>query len=820
MAHLFEHMLFKSSKNFPLVEQVSQEVASLGGTTNAGTIYDTTNYYFVMPKEGFRRGLELQMDSIANPLFDAAELKKEAEVVIEESNRKRDNPPAMASELMYATAFQQHRMKRWRIGSNDVLRNVKRDNLQAFFETLYRPENMILVVVGDVSPDEVFRGAEATFGKIAKGKLEKKRGPVEPQQTEFRYGQSAADLRQGFTAIGWHTPGAGSADEVALNALSTILGGGRSSRFFRNVIAPDAASSANAQLITFEDVGLLEAQISFDEKSRAEADRRLLREIQRIKTGGVSAAELQLAKNLTESQTILGLQDVLGQANTIGSAESRGGYATITADLAKLNALTTDDIARVARKYLTLENMTLYHYRAKGTPEMTRDQAFAFVREAIANVAAAEKETRQVAPAAPRPVRAARGVRAPEVSKLSNGATLIVEERSGAPAITAAIFFRGGRTFENSANAGITRLTAASMRRGTTSRTGEEIDRQIEFLGTQIGVDAQRDYFGFYTDVVARNVRPVVALMADLVLNPTFPAAGIAEEKALQKGAIKRNADSAQTRPVQLMYEAMYRNHPYALPPEGYATSVDTLDVDALRTWWTQNVAADDALIVFVGDIHSDDAKQLAEEMFGKLPKRTTPRVAPTMPLVASGRTDAIEYREKKQSAIAIGFPAVRFSDNDYPTLRLLQTITSGIAGTLFSELRGKRSLAYTVFSTVAPFGQGGVYFAYMGTEAAKEEQARAGLLSELRRHAEDAVNDERLARAKSALSGTTRLQRQTNAAHGIEDIRNYFLDLGLDFTDRFLAQAQQRSLDDVKKAVQKYLGTDNYVVAIVRGKS
>src|SRR4051812_10488356 len=129
MAHLFEHMFFKGSKSYPGAESIARAVTTVGGTLNAGTIYDSTNYYVVVPKEGFVRGVEVQADAIANPLFDAAELRKEAEVVIEESNRKFDNPPAMALERMYATAFTQHRIKRWRIGSNEVLRNIRRDNL-------------------------------------------------------------------------------------------------------------------------------------------------------------------------------------------------------------------------------------------------------------------------------------------------------------------------------------------------------------------------------------------------------------------------------------------------------------------------------------------------------------------------------------------------------------------------------------------------------------------------------------------------------------------------------------------------------------------
>lgn len=819
MAHLFEHMLFKSSKNFPRVEQASEEIAAVGGNLNAGTIYDTTNYYFSVPKEGFRRAMELQFDAIAYPLFDAAELKKEAEVVIEESNRKRDNPPAMASELMFATAFEQHRIRRWRIGSNEVLRNIKRDSLVAFYETLYRPENMIVVISGDVTHDEAARAVSETFAKIPKGKLAKKGGPAEPPQKAFRYGQASADLRQGYTDIGFHTPGVGHKDNVALDALASILAGGRSARFFLNVVAPEGAATAEAANYVFEDVGIFEVQASFDEKNRAEVDRRLLREIERIKAYGPTGFELQLAKNLIESQTILGLQSVLGQAQSLGDAEVNGGYRQLGEELVALQALTPADIARVAKQYLTTDNMTLFHYRAKGTPELTRDQALALVKEATAS--ATEAPAAEVAAAASaQATRAARASRAAETSKLSNGATLIVEERAGTPVVTVGAYFRGGRVDENSANAGITRLTAAAMRRGTATRTAEQIDREIEFLGTQIGSDLQRDYFGLSLDVVSRNVRPAVSLLADVVLNPTFPAEGIDEEKHLQKAAIRRSADSATARPLQLMYEALYRNHPYALPAEGYVTSVDAASVEALRAWWQEHVTADDALIVVIGDIHADDAKQLAEQAFAKLPKRTAPRASAALPLMAQGRADVIEYRDRKQSAISVGFPAVRYTDADYVPLRLLQQITSGLSGTLFSELRGKRSLAYTVFSTVSPSDQGGAYFAYMATDAAKEEDARKGLLSELRRHAQDAFDQSRLARAKSSLAGATKLQRQTNSAHVFEIARDHFLNLGLGFTDRFLADAQKQTVDDVKKAAAKYVGGENYVMAIVRGKA
>jgi predicted Zn-dependent peptidase len=176
MAHLFEHMFFKGSKSFPGAEQIAQEVTGVGGQLNAGTIYDSTNYYFVLPIEGFRRGLEIQADAIMNPNFDQEELDKESEVVIEESNRKLDNPPAVSLERMFATAFESHRIRRWRIGSNEVLRSIDRDDLVEFFQTLYRPENMILTITGDIGSDEVSKVVGETFARIPRGELKKGRG--------------------------------------------------------------------------------------------------------------------------------------------------------------------------------------------------------------------------------------------------------------------------------------------------------------------------------------------------------------------------------------------------------------------------------------------------------------------------------------------------------------------------------------------------------------------------------------------------------------------------------------------------------------------
>jgi zinc protease len=818
MAHLFEHMFFKGSKKFPGAEQIAQQLALVGGLTNAGTIYDHTSYYFVVPYEGFRRAMEIQADALINPLFNPEELKKEAEVVIEESNRKLDNPPAVSSERMYATAFQQHRIKRWRIGSNEVLRNINRENLIAFFQTLYRPENMILSIAGDISHEEAVRVAKETFGELPKGKLDKNYGPKEPPQTEFRYGRSTADIKQGYSVLGWHTVGVGDKDELVLDLLATILGDGRSSRLYVNVVSPDAASTINASHFTFDDIGLLEIQASFDEKNRNTVDRKTLAEVERMKAHGPNAYELQLAKNKLESSLIFGLQDVLGQAETLAQYEARYGYEAMRKRLADLQAITTQQIQDAARRYLSVEKLTLYHYTPKEVPEISRDQALVAVREAISAVPPAIP-AKALSPEISA-VRPATGNSQVKQEKLSNGVTLILQERSGAPLVSTGVYFKGGRIHENSGNAGITQLMASSMKKGTKSRSAEYIDSQIEYLGTQINVDIQDDYFGLNLSILRKNYKAGVDLLADVLLNPTFQKEGVEEERFQQFAAIKRSLDSSLQRPFQLAGEALYGSHPYGLPPLGYQTSVSGITSDSLRQWWQKHVVAEDTVVLIVGDISTEEAKTQTEHFFGKLPKRSETWPAVPAPSMPAARMEIVEYRDRKQSAIVLVFPTVVRTNPEWPVLRLLGNVTSGLAGTFFAELRGKQALAYTVFARDSSRAGHGTFTAYMATEATKEPQAREALLKEIRRLATDGFDQENVDRAKSSFTGATKISLQTNQAILSNLATNYFFGVGLDFTERLLEQTKKITLEQLRDAAKKHLTGDVFVAGIQRGKT
>jgi zinc protease len=183
-------------------------------------------------------------------------------------------------------------------------------------------------------------------------------------------------------------------------------------------------------------------------------------------------------------------------------------------------------------------------------------------------------------------------------------------------------------------------------------------------------------------------------------------------------------------------------------------------------------------------------------------------------------RTEAIEYRDRKQSAIVMAFPAPPPSDPDAARLELLQNVTSGLAGTLFAELRGRRSLAYTVFATYQPRRQGAALLAYLATEAAKEKEAAEALLSELRRLAVDGFDEKKLATAKSAFAGSVKIDHQTNGQIRDELAEGAIYGTGLDAVEKRLAIGRATTLAELRATAGRWFGAERFATGVVRGKA
>src|SRR5215471_9092460 len=266
ISHVIEHMFFKGTAKRP-VGTIARETQALGGYLNAYTYYDRTVYHTEVPSENMNKALEIQADALWNSTYDAGELKKELEVVLQENNRKLDNPSAVASEKLYATAFQQHRMKRWRIGAPDGLRALTRDDIVDYVKKYYRPSNIILSIAGQVDVEETIAEVAKLYGSVPadESAIERDSSPAEPDQKEMRYGWQRGPIEQSHIAFGFHTPGILSDDARALEVLAGILGEGRASMLNQYVRDEKGfITSGSAGLQAFQDLGFFEVSFETD----------------------------------------------------------------------------------------------------------------------------------------------------------------------------------------------------------------------------------------------------------------------------------------------------------------------------------------------------------------------------------------------------------------------------------------------------------------------------------------------------------------------------------------------------------------------------
>ena len=325
VAHVLEHMFFKGTPSRG-VGEIAKQTKAQGGYLNAHTIYDHTSYYAVLPASGFVEGLDIQADAYANSLVDGAELAKELEVIIQEAKRKLDNAGAVTVETLYALLHDRHRIRRWRIGTEEGLRPLRHDDVAGFYRTYYRPRSTVLSIVGDVDPARALAEVEARYGALTDAPVPTDRGLAETDAPGFRYRELAGDVQRSQFAMGWRTPGTQHADTPALDLVGSVLGTGRGARLYRAVRERSLASHVSAYDSTPTELGVFTVHAEGDPERPPDAARAVWAELQALRADGVAPSELERVQRIAEARWMRRLESMEGQASWLAEWEALGDW--------------------------------------------------------------------------------------------------------------------------------------------------------------------------------------------------------------------------------------------------------------------------------------------------------------------------------------------------------------------------------------------------------------------------------------------------------------------------------------------------------------
>ncbi len=364
LAHLFEHMMFKGSKNVP-PEKHGQIIQSRGGRTNAYTTPDMTVYTAEVPSEALPLVIALEAERLANLDISEENLASEREVVLEERRmRTEDQPSGRAREALYALTFQALPYRWPVIGWRSDLENTTIEDCRNFFSTFYAPNNIVIAIVGDFDADAALEQIRESFGDLVPVAEIPRYRTREPRQRGMRRAEVHFDVRAPVLFAAWQTPPAGHPDVEALDVVSEILTGGRSSRVYRRLIHEEqialSAHSGNSELAGAGIFGAYASVRPGESIDRVEAS--YLEEIARLRDEPVTAAELDKAKRQLEVSMVHSLTTNASIAGRIGyDVTVLGAIRPLEDRLAAIQAVDAADVQRVAQTYLTDEGRNVVH---------------------------------------------------------------------------------------------------------------------------------------------------------------------------------------------------------------------------------------------------------------------------------------------------------------------------------------------------------------------------------------------------------------------------------------------------------------------------
>ncbi|MSU63902.1 MAG: insulinase family protein [Pedosphaera sp.] len=788
LSHVLEHMLFKGTTTRG-AGRIDQEVQEAGGYMNAYTSFDRTVYHINVPNTGARVAIDILCDISQNASLPPDELAKELDVIRREMDMGQDDPSRRSGRRLFEVAYTRSPYRFPIIGCLDIFNQLKPEDISAYYRSRYAPNNLFFVVTGDVCPKDVIEQIQTAFASKPAKPLAPEVMPEEPRQAAPREVIEEAPIELGHAHFSWHIPDVRHPDVPALDVLATLLGTGHSSRLYQEVRErAGVVHSVDAWTYNPGNPGLFGMSAIMDADKFDAARGAMLRQVERMKIELVTDAELGKALKQFTSAT-LGIRKTMQ-----GQAQDLGGNWLGAADLnfserylAAVHRLTAADLQRVARTYLTEENRTIYALLPQGSVNGKITAITTHTEQAVQKV------------------------------ELPNGLRLLIKEDHRLPFVEMRAVFQGGVLAETTANNGITHLFTKMLLKGTARRSAEQIVAEIESVGGGIDTYGGNNSFGVNTEVMHGDFGLGFDLLCDVLRNPTFPAAALDREREVQLAGIRAQKDQLLQSAGRAMRRAIFGTSSYGLDGLGTEESIASLTSGQLAALHRSLTVPNNCVLAIYGDVNTSDIVAAVQARLGDWPGGATPsNVAATSPPL-NGTTHVLEFRDKKQAVLVIGFKGVSVNNPDRYALELIQESLSDLGSRLFLRIREQLGLAYYVGAQNFLGLQPGYFSLYAGTAPEKVDLVESELLKETASLTRDGLTSEELVRAKAKVIGQRKIARQDLGSLAMNTALDELYGLGFANADQDDERYQRVTLDEIRSVTKKYLNPNACVVACVR---
>lgn len=762
-AHMFEHMMFRGTERIG-PQDFFKYLQRYGAEVNGYTSFDMTVYWETVPASQLDLALWLESERMGHLKINEEYFAAEREVVKEERRMRYLNRPyGKLYETLYGTVYTQHPYRWTPIGNLAHLNASTAEELRAFFQTYYVPNNATLVVVGDVKHDDVLAKAKQYFEKLPRRPEPTRPDVQEPLPDKPRHVEITDRAPSPMVVIAYQSPSAKAPEAIPLDILRRILSSGQSSRFYRHLLQEKKiAVSANAYDNLLEQNGMFVVQATLRPGVTIEkGEEALLEEIRLLVEKGITPEELEKAKNqavaeyVRTSDTVRGKADQLGYAAVILDDPNR-----VTTDLDRKQKVTAEEVLAAAKSILREDRRIALIIKPDPNPPPPE--------EAEDKGKKAEKLEELPEPAdmpkgqSPRPVDLPR----PAERKLANGVRVMVLSDKSVPALSVSLNMLTGAKNDPAEQAGLAAVTASTLRRGTKRHSGNELAELIDRHAMSLAEQVDHDDTSIRMWALSKDADLAVSTLAEVVREPTFPEDEVKDFLARAITREKINEQDPSTIASRSFAKALYGESYLARETGGTSKTLQAITPAAARDCHQKLYGPNVATLIFAGDITADQAFELAEKYFGDWSAHADASVV-AQPVPTTKREVVLVDRAKAvQSEIRIGqIVPVSRADPDYPIVRLIsQYFGEAFGARLNRVLRIEMGLTYGARGSVQVEQEAAAMQISTFTRTDKTAEAVKAALGEVQKLTTAPAKPDELDLARDSLIGRFQMAMETPA--------------------------------------------------------
>lgn len=779
-AHFFEHMMFQGSAHVGDDEHF-RIVTEAGGSMNGSTSFDRTNYYQTVPANQLETTLWLEADRMGFLLEAVTQEKFEiqrATVKNERGQNVENRPYGRVYEKLLSALYPSGHPYSWPvIGYPEDLDAATLDDLKNFFLRWYGPNNATLIIAGNIDEASALALVDKYFGSIPRGPEVERATPQAISLDSDRYiSYVDQNIRFPLLEVAYPTVPYSHPDRVPLEALASIIGGGKNSPFYQRFVLSNLATDASASNDAFELGGFFSLEVqAFPDADLGEFVAQIREILADFDAQDISDDDLATFKGETESDLINGLASVQGKASRLALYDyliDNPNY--IATELESLRTLSKEDVLRVFNQYVAGKPAVILSVLTQVNPDapVQSDNFTPSPAIRMTDNSQDDFEPRPVADSFDRSMRPQSG-QAPlmEVppywrTHLDNGAQVIGTVSDEIPTLTLRLQFTGGQLAQTAEQYGIATLTAAMMEEGTEQYSAEAFERELQKLGARISVNAGQSSMIVTLSALSRNLSASLALLEQRVLHSTFTQENLERLRRQQIEALQ----ASQERPSSIANEVFDRllygaEHSFAVPSSGRIETLRSLSLVDVESFARANFATPNLEIVVVGDVQE---QTIIEELafLDALPLTSTPlREQPPLAQIEGNTLYLVDKPNVAQAEIRIGYITDMPYDatGEYFKTTLMNYVLGGAFNSRINlNLREDKGYTYGARSNFSSSEFPGPFTAAASVRMDSTADSVVQFVNEIRGYAEAGITAEELEFTRSAVGQSDALRYET----------------------------------------------------------